>query len=359
MSKDITNKTKNRKHIRNSHLIEKIEYMGSENTPTQIHLIQYDQNHIQQKDIQITEKLPNLLKQDCINWFRVTGLTNADVISNICKSFGIPRFDIKDLLSAYHVTKVVEYERTTFMLMSSCYFDENQELKIYKNAFILGDNYIVSFQERLSPIFDDVIKAIEDGRVMIRENDEDYLLYILLNCFYSSFNDTTIKIMNRINDMEDLLINDDTENLNVMKFISERKKEISKLKRIVSPLREEYVNLLHNTNKLIKPESLRYFDDFDDRLRTVNEDLQSIRESISSLVDLYYNNNNLRMNNVIKKLTIISTIFIPMTFVAGVWGMNFELMPELKWKYGYIFAWGIMLAIGLSAVLYLKRKKWF
>lgn len=102
-----------------------------------------------------------------------------------------------------------------------------------------------------------------------------------------------------------------------------------------------------------------YFEDFDDRLRTSSDDLMALKESISSLSDLYFNNNNLRMNNVIKKLTIVSTIFIPLTFMVGVWGMNFEFMPELKWQYGYQFAWGIMFGIVVLAVFYLKRKKWF
>ena len=159
--------------------------------------------------------------------------------------------------------------------------------------------------------------------------------------------------------MEDRLIEDDTDNLNVMRFISQRKKDASLLRRVIAPLREEYINLLHNTNKLIKPENIMYFEDFDDRLRTSSDDLMSLKESISSLSDLYFNNNNLRMNNVIKKLTIVSTIFIPLTFMVGVWGMNFEFMPELKWEHGYLFAWGIMFVIVILAVFYLKRKRWF
>lgn len=358
MQKQTSTKLKARKHIKNSHLLEKIEYMGNENDPTTIELIQYDQSQIEEKVLQPNDKFLQLLKPDCINWIRISGISNGDTISKICKTFGILRFDMKDLLSNYHVTKVVEYEQNTFILMSSPYIKDNQDLEIYKNAFILGKNYLISFQEKHSTIYDDAKDAIKDGRVMIREKDEDYLLYILLNCLHSSFNECIFKLSNRINEMEDLLIDDNTDKLNVMKFISERKKDASRLKRVVSPLREEYVNLLHNTNKLIKPESTKYFEDFDDRLRTANDDLQALRESISALADLYFNNNNLRMNNVIKKLTIISTIFIPITFIAGVWGMNFEFIPELKWKYGYFFAWGIMIAVALSAIIYLKKKKW-
>lgn len=359
MSKRISTNAKMRRHVKNAHLLEKLVYMGEENISTSIELIQYDRSQISEKSVQPAEKLKDLLKPDCINWFRITGISDAETTYNICKQFGIPRFDIKDLLSGYHVTKVIEHETNTFILMSGSYINEAHELGIYQNAFILGDNYVVSFQERPTSIFDDVKDAIKGGRVLIREKDEDYLLYILLNCLHSSFNDTVIKLTNRLNEMEDRLIEDDTDNLNVMRFISQRKKDASLLRRVIAPLREEYINLLHNTNKLIKPENIMYFEDFDDRLRTSSDDLMSLKESISSLSDLYFNNNNLRMNNVIKKLTIVSTIFIPLTFMVGVWGMNFEFMPELKWEHGYLFAWGIMFVIVILAVFYLKRKRWF
>lgn len=359
MSKRVTANTKIRKHVKNAHLLEKLMYMGDECVPTSIELIQYDKSQLSEREVQPTEKFKDLLKPDCINWFRVTGIADAETTFNICRAFGIPRFDIKDLLSGYHVTKVIEHETNTFILMSGSYINESQQLIIYQNAFILGDNYVVSFQEHPSAIFDDVKDAIKEGRVLIREKDEDYLLYILLNCLHSSFNDTIIKITNRLNEMEDRLIDDDTEHLNVMKFISQRRKDASLLRRVIAPLREEYVNLLHNSNKLIKPENLMYFEDFDDRLRTSSDDLVALRDSIGALSDLYFNNNNLRMNNVIKKLTIVSTIFIPLTFMVGVWGMNFDFMPELKWQYGYLFAWGIMFVIVLIAIFYLKRKRWF
>lgn len=359
MTKRTTAGTKMRKHVKNAHLLDKLVYMGEENVSTSIQLTQYNRTQVTERSVQPTEKLNELVKPEYVNWFRITGISEAETTYNICKMFGIPRFDIKDLLSGYPVTKVITHDKNTFILMLGSYINDDNELKIYQNAFILGENYVVSFQERATTIFNDVKDAIQESRVFIREKGSDYLLYILLNCIHSSFNDSVIKISNRLNEMEDLLIDDNTDGLNVMRFISRRKKEQSLLKRIVSPLREEYSNLLYNTNQLIKPENKMYFDDFDDRLRTSSDDLTALREAIGSLTDLYFNNNNLRMNNVIKKLTIVSTIFIPLTFMVGVWGMNFENMPELKWEHGYLFAWGIMFIILVLAVLYLKRKKWF
>jgi magnesium transporter len=124
-------------------------------------------------------------------------------------------------------------------------------------------------------------------------------------------------------------------------------------------MREEYLNLQHNTNGMISEQNIIYFNDFDDKLRTLLDDLEMFYMSVVSLSDLYFNNHNMQMNNVIKKLTIVSTIFMPLTFMVGVWGMNFESMPELKWAHGYLFSWGIFAVMAFFSWLFLKHKKWF
>lgn len=359
MSKQGSNNVQNKKKVRNSHFLETLTYQGNFKIPTSIELIQYSDKHFVEKQIPITENLKSDIAKDSVNWFKITGISDAQTIYNICKLFGIQRFDIKDLLSYNQVTKVIVYEQVTFILMSGCAMNDSYGTNLHQVAFILGDNYIISFQETPEPIFDDVKEAIKSSKIGIREKSADFLLYLLLNDVHSSYNESLVRLTDIINEMEDKLIDDNTQGINVMKFIQARKKEYSLLKRSVSAMREEYINLLHNTNRLIKNNNIVYFNDFDDRLRTSLDDLEMFHISISSLSDLYFNNNNLRMNNVIKKLTLVSTIFIPLTFMVGVWGMNFENMPELKWAHGYLFAWGIMIVIVVIALFFLKRKKWF
>jgi len=349
-----------RKNGRKNRIFTNLAYEGNINIPTTIELIQYNQKVFSSKNIPIKDNLKNYIANDKVNWFKITGISDSQTVINICKTFGIQRFDIRDLLSIYHITKVIPYEHNTFILMSNCSIEEsNHRPELYQIAFILGDNYIISFQETAESIFDDVKEAISESRLVFREKGADYLLYILLNDIHSSYNFSLTKLTDKIEEMEDKLIDDNTKGINVMKFIQYKKKEFSLLKREVSAMREEYANLLHNTNKLIKPENVLYFNDFDDKLRTSLDDLEMFHMSISSLTDLYFNNNNLRMNDVIKKLTIVSTIFIPLTFMVGVWGMNFDFMPELNWTYGYLFAWCIMIVIVIIALLFLKKKKWF
>lgn len=358
MAKRSSNGIRNRKHVKNTHLLETLSYFGEVLLPTSIELIQYNSKQTSIKPIAPSEKLTDSIKDDSINWFKVTGISDAQVIVNICKSFGIPQFDVKDLLSGRHVTKVITYEHSTFILMSGCFTTKDNELDLDHIAFILGKNYLISFQENDFPIFTDVEEAIKNARVQIRDKGTDYLLYILLNCVQSLYNDTVFKLVTKIDDMEDRLIDNNTNGIDIMRFIRVRKNDYSLLKRAVSAMREEFSNLLHNDNHLIKKENMIYFNDFDDRLRTSADDLDIFQESINSLNNLYFNNNNLKMNNVITKLTVVSTVFIPLTFMVGVWGMNFDYMPELRWKFGYIVAWGSMIVIAITALLFLKKKKW-
>lgn len=359
MSKQGSNNLQNNKRVKNSHFLESLTYQGNFKIPTTVELIQYNDKMFVDKQISASDNLKSNISKDAVNWFKITGISDVQTIYNICKSFGIQRFDIKDMLSFNQVTKVIIYEQVTFILMSGCVLNNSLSTTLHQVAFILGDNYIISFQETPEPIFEDTKEAIKSSKICIRDKGADFLLYLFLNDVHSSYNESLARLTDTINDMEDKLIDDDTQGINVMKFIQARKKEYSLLKKSVSAMREEYINLLHNTNRLIKNNNIVYFNDFDDKLRTSLDDLEMFHISISSLSDLYFNNNNLRMNNVIKKLTVVSTIFIPLTFIVGVWGMNFDYMPELKWVHGYLFAWMVMIIIVVLALLFLKRKKWF
>ncbi|MEN9917743.1 MAG: magnesium/cobalt transporter CorA [Bacteroidota bacterium] len=359
MAKRNTNTSHTTKRIKNSRLIETLTYSGDVQIGTSIELVQYNENQFLTKSLSKEDNLNNHINKSCTNWFKIVGISDVETIYSICKSLGVQRFDVKDLLSQHHITKVIAYEKSTFVLTANCTISTLGDTMLSQVGFILGENYVVSIQETKEPIFDDVKEAIAANRVHLREKKSDYLLYILLSDVHSSYNDTIMKLVDKIDSMEDHLIENDTKGVNVMRFIQARKKNYSLLKRAISGLREEYVNIQHNTNALIVDENKMYFNDFDDKLRTSLDDLESLYLLISSLSDLYFNNNNLQMNGVIKKLTIVSTIFIPLTFMVGVWGMNFDFMPELHWTHGYLFAWGVMALIVSIAVFYLKHKKWF
>ena len=131
------------------------------------------------------------------------------------------------------------------------------------------------------------------------------------------------------------------------------------MKKAILPLKEQYIKLLRAENLLIHKVNRAFFNDVNDHLQFVLQTIEICRETLSSLVDLYISNNDLRMNDIMKRLTIVSTIFIPLTFLVGVWGMNYKWMPELEWQYGYLFAWIVMAIIGIIVYLYFRKKKWY
>lgn len=358
MRKRTPKKSKN-SLTRNNYLLAKPTYFGDKNIPMSIELVQYDNMRVEVKNIQLQSSIAEQLDKSKVNWVKITGISDATTVNRICKELGLHSFDVKDLLADQQVVKAVGYDNVSFILTSAFYQDKAVvDIDDMQVAFILGKNFVVSFQEASVPVFEEVKKNIEENNVLIKQKGADFLLYILLNAVNMSNITTVMDIEDRLAEIEDQLIIG-RDSIDILQLLHECRVDYMHIKRSIISLREEFTNLLHNTNKLIKEENLVYYNDFDDRMRTTLGDLASFYESLTSLLDLYYNNNNLKMNEIIKRLTIVSTIFIPLTFMVGVWGMNFKLMPETDWKYGYLVAWLILIAIAVFSYLWIRKQKWF
>ncbi len=359
MSKRTIRKSK-RRLSQNNYLLTNPTYLGDKEVPMSIELIQYNSMRMEIKNIPLQTPINTYIDDTKVNWIKVTGISDAIQVDRICRDFGLHGFDVKDILADQRVVKIVAYDKVTFILMSSFYEqnDVSSSIDDLQIAFILGQNFIVSFQEAFVPFFEEVKKNLQENNALIREKSTDFLLYILFNAVNLSNINALMSIEDYLADIEDQLILR-KEPDNTLRFLHMCRVNYMHIKRSVISLREEYSNLLHNTNKLIKEENIVYFNDFDDRMRTTLGDLASFHESLSSLLDMYYNNNNLKMNEIIKRLTIVSTIFIPLTFMVGVWGMNFKFMPEVEWQYGYLVSWIILILIALFTYLWMRKQKWF
>lgn len=357
MKKRTLKKTKNKP--RDNNILTKPIYLGDKDIPMSIELLQYDALRMEVKNMTLQSSIKENIDNSKVNWFKISGISDATQVNRICREFGLHGFDVKDLLADQQVVKIVAYDDVTFVLMSSFYLEPNiTGLDDMQIAFIFGNNFIVSFQEALIPVFEEVKQDIEENNGLIRQKGTDFLLYILLNAVNLSNINTIMGIEDYLAEIEDQLIVR-KDSIDILQFLHRCRVDYMHIKRSVISLREEYANLLHNTNKLISTENIVYFNDFDDRMRTMLGDLASFHESLTSLLDLYYNNNNLKMNEIIKRLTIVSTIFIPLTFMVGVWGMNFKYMPETEWKYGYIFSWLALGVVAISTYLWMRKQKWF
>ncbi|NDW09443.1 magnesium and cobalt transport protein CorA [Dysgonomonas sp. 520] len=359
MSKHLVRKSKLGKYKKESLVLGDITYRGSYNIPTSIEHYQYNNQSYTDKKMQGEIKIYDCLLPNTVSWFQITGLTDVDKIKKICKECGIERFDIRNLFAGQRVTKVVSYPNISFLLLSGCYVDNEKNMQTEQIAFILGKDFVISMQESSTSYFNGIVEVLQNPSSQLRMKNADYLLCMLLNCVQGQYVETIYSEIEIMSEVEDILIDKTDQQVNVMASMREGRNNYLTLRRSVSPLREEFANILHNTNGLISSDNMMYFNDFDDKLRAVLNDLEIYNETLRSVLEIYYNDNSQRMNEIIKRLTVVSTIFIPLTFIVGVWGMNFKIMPEVEWKYGYLFAWLVIFAITLISVWLLKKKRWF
>lgn len=347
------------RHISNRHLSDKYYYVGEHQTNTEIQLTQYNESVLTTREVKTTEPSFDKLTDDKhVNWFQVCGLTNSDVIARIVKDCGLHNLDVKDILTPQHVVKIEEYQERLLIILNSSYYNDNMELHSEHISIVVAGNVVITFTESNNPVFENVTQALKANMLGIRKKGSGLLLAFLLNTIISNLVESAAKVEDLLEDIEDTLLDISSNQTNVGAQIQERRRNYMTIRKNSQPLKEQFPKLLRLESGIITPDMLPVYSDLSDQIQFIVQTMESCREISSSLVDLYISNNDLRMNAIMKRLTVVATIFIPLTFLAGVWGMNFRNMPELNWQHGYLFAWGLMAIVGLLTWRFLKRKDW-
>lgn len=338
--------------MKNNLLSEKLVYTGDTRTPTHLHLLRYTPDDVHESSADFLPQLEPQLSEKGMIWLQVHGLQQTETVREVCARFGIDFLVMQDILNADHPTKVEEHEH--YMLVVAKYFRAEEEMQV---CMIQGADFVLSFIESESPLFDDIPPAIRSNVLRFRSRPSDYLLSVLLNSLTANYATLITRLDGELDDLETCLLST-TECRETGGRIQELRRRYLQLKQAALPLRDQYAKLLHSDSELLHRNVRPFFDDVNDHLQYVVQQIDLCRETLSSLVDLYISNNDLRMNAIMKRLTVVSTIFIPLTFLAGVWGMNFRAMPELDWEYGYVVAWAVMLLIGAGVYLFFRKKEW-
>ena len=350
--------------MKNNLLSEKLIYTGDSLAPTHLHLCTYSTTEIQESSGNTFQSIKDTLDNTHINWLQVHGMKDTETIREICSHFEIDFLVLQDILNANHPTKIEEHDKYIVLILKLFYpnthkgEDELDELLQQQVCIILGSNYVLTFLEKETDFFDDVNTALRNDVLKIRSRQTDYLFSVLLNSVMGNYISTISSIDDALEDLEEELLTI-TEGYDIGIQIQALRRQYMLMKKAILPLKEQYVKLLHAENLLIHKVNRAFFNDVNDHLQFVLQTIEICRETLSSLVDLYISNNDLRMNAIMKRLTVVSTLFIPLTFLVGVWGMNFKLMPELDWRYGYGIAWGIMFLTGILTWIYMRKKDWF
>lgn len=322
-----------------------------------ISLVDYDESSFQEREVSTIEECFPFKDKPTVTWINVDGLHEVEVVEALGKHFDLHPLVMEDIVHTGQRPKLEDYENTLFIVLKMLRYDEEKEqIDEEQVSLILGPTWVISFQEKEGDVFDPIRDRIRNGKGRIRKMGPDYLTYALLDAVVDNYFILLEKLGDRVEALgEEVVVHPGPK---ALKEIHELKQELLFLRKSVWPLREVISGMQRGESSLFEEHTLIYLRDVYDHTIQVIDTVETFRDMISGMLDIYLSSISNRMNEVMKVLTIIATIFIPLTFVAGIYGMNFLHMPELKWRFGYFAVLGLMAAIAGTMLLYFKRKKW-
>jgi magnesium transporter len=334
-----------------------LEYVGDRKIDTpKITVWDYDRENLEQKEVPTPEECFKYFDTPRVSWINVDGLHDTDLIAKLGERFGLHPLVMEDIINVHQRPKLEDYDKYLYIVTRMLDYDnETNEVSSEQVSLVLGKNFVLTFQEREGDVFDPVReRLLKTAR--IRLSFVDYLAYALLDSIVDNYFVALEKLGEDIESLEGRLVEDPSTEL--LETVHTLKRELIVVRRSVWPLREVMNGLERSESKLVRKETRLYLRDLYDHTIQVMDVVESYRDIVSGLQDLYLSSVSNRMNEVMKVLTIIATLFIPLSFMAGVYGMNFEFMPELKFKWSYPIFWGAIAAVSGSMLYFFHRKKW-
>lgn len=329
---------------------------GTDTQHVILELITYNRDHYaRHTDMPVEEILTNI-QPGQVNWINLDGLGNQHIIEKLQAHFNLHTLLIDDIFNDQR-PKAEEYDDYLFFTLKMLYRIDGYTIDYEQINFVLGNDFLISFQEKEGDMFDVFRERIKLDQGRVRKKKTDYLLYRLIDIIIDNYYSVLDNIGEQIEDIEDTVHSSPSEDN--FRRIQGLKKELIYLRKAVYPLRDAISLLIKDEYGFIEEENTRFFSDIYDHVIHLIDSLDTYKDLTSSLMDIHINTLNTKMNEVMKLLTVISTIFIPLTFIVGVYGMNFRIMPELTWKYGYYVVWLIMILIVAAMLRYFKFKNWF
>ena len=334
-----------------------VSYLGNkEKSDSEVFVISYDEDESITKTHRKVDEILNYKKGPKTAWINVIGITDEVFIEELGKGFELNNLILEDAVNTDQRPKIDEYDGYIFGVFKMLYLNENDEIVPEHMAMVLMENTVLVFQEVKEDVFHGVRNRIQAKSGRIRARGADYLFFALLDAIIDNY----FLVLEQINHRIELLEDEVYANPKpiVAQNIQQLKKEVLKIRRWIYPVKELVSRLIDSESPLIKHDTKLFLRDALDHSLEINESLQIYREMSMSLMEMYMSNMSNKMNEVMKVLTIMASIFIPLTFIAGIYGMNFDNMPELHYKYGYYVVWGVMILLFIGMMVYFKRKDW-
>lgn len=334
-----------------------VSYLGNkEKTPSIVYATEYDTEGFENTKLTTIEPILKLKNSKKTTWINLVGITDELFIEELGKGFGLNPLSLEDAINTDQRPKIDEYEDYIFGVFRMLYLSPEDEIVGEHVAMVLMENSVLVFQEVKEDVFDGVRNRIQSKLGRIRTRGADYLFFALLDAIIDNYFLVLEQINHRIEVLEEEVYTNPKPI--IAQNIQHLKKEVLKVRRWIFPVKELISRLIDSESPLIKHDTKLFLRDALDHSLEINESLQIYREMSMSLMEMYMSNMSNKMNEVMKVLTIMASIFIPLTFIAGIYGMNFDHIPELHWKYGYYYVWGLMITLFLGMIVYFKRKDW-
>lgn len=310
----------------------------------------------EQKQVTWDDCIP-LDRTDIVRWIHIQGVHDIELIQKIGTNFKIHPLMLEDIVHTQQRPKVELLSESIFVILRAFeYNNEDKTLDSEQLSFLFGNHYLISFQESDKPIFEQIKKRISNNLGKIRKGDSDYLTYSLFDLVTDNYFVILDELSERIEVLEDEVIENPTNE--TLQELHSLKRNVITLRRNIWPIRDITSKLLRESSSLIAPTTQFHLRDLNDHAIQINDLLETYRETLTGIMDIYLSRVSNRMNEVMKVLTVISTIFIPLTLIASLYGMNFKVMPELDFPWSYPILLLVMTFLGISLTFYFRQKKW-
>jgi len=335
-----------------------VKYIGDKKEGSHsVALIEFDQDHCNSIEVDTSLAVGAFFKQESeTQWLNIVGLTDEAFIKALGSSLSLNLLSLESIVDTHQRPKIDDFDHYLFGVFKMVYFDDQASLKYEHLAMVLLEGKLITFQEVEEDVFNGVRTRLSQEGSRIRQRGADYLFFALLDAVVDHYFIAIEQLGLRLDSLEDMVYHNSEASHG--QEIQKLKKEILKLRQHIYSTKDLVQKLLNSSHPLIKEETKVFLRDLSDQCTEINETLQLYREMSTNLMDLHMSTMGNKMNEVMKVLTIMASIFIPLTFIAGIYGMNFDHMPELHWKYGYTMVWILMGSCFIGMLFYFKKKKW-
>ncbi len=335
-----------------------IVYIGRERKePTLIRMFSYDESNILEDRFPTIKEAVKKIESDKVNWLNIDGLQNTEIITEIGHHFSIHTMALEDIVNTDQRPKIEVFDNGVLIILKMLTFDEKRtSVDAEQISFYLAKNSLISFQERKGDVFEAVRERLRNGHGRVRKETSDYLLYLLLDIIIDNYYLVLENIGDEIEVLEESVL--ENPDRTTLEDIYRLRKEMMLVRKSILPLQQAMKTLQRMDINMLNTSTEVYFRDLFDHVSQVIDTVEIIRDATANLLELYLSMMSHRMNGIMKLLTIFAAIFIPLTFIAGIYGMNFEFMPELHFKYAYPIWWVLIVIIALLMMRIFKKNKW-